>query len=283
MTEGRRDRDGVRAGGRRSRIEHVAARALLEATSIDEAASGILQAICETLGWSHGALWVVDRASDRLRLAHVYNPPSVQLPGVRAHQPRADVCTWCRAAGPGVGFREPVWIPDVTLSELPARPHRGARAPARGVRISDYGARRRDQRDGVFQRGDPGAGRALLDLHRGRPPDWQFFERRRAQEELDVLHMSLDMLCLAGSDGYFKRLNPAWRRRFGFSRDELLSRPYLEFIHPEDPRRHTRPQPDVRARTSSPSRTDTSARTAPTVDVWRRPSPRRAAGLRDRA
>jgi PAS domain S-box-containing protein len=50
----------------------------------------------------------------------------------------------------------------------------------------------------------------------------------------EFIDLSLNLLCITGTDGYFKHVNPAWETTFGFSKEELLSRPYLEFVHPDD-------------------------------------------------
>ena len=60
-------------------------------------------------------------------------------------------------------------------------------------------------------------------------------DRRRVEEELQrMFNLVPSMITLASSDGYFKRLNPAWERTLGYDIETLLSKPYTEFIHPDD-------------------------------------------------
>jgi PAS domain S-box-containing protein len=61
------------------------------------------------------------------------------------------------------------------------------------------------------------------------------------EQKMTLLHefqkyfeVSLDMLCIAGTDAYFKRVNPAFERTLGWPAETLLTRPFLDFVHPDD-------------------------------------------------
>jgi PAS domain S-box-containing protein len=60
-------------------------------------------------------------------------------------------------------------------------------------------------------------------------------ERKKAQSEHDTLfNVSFDLLCIAGFDGYFKQLNPAWEKTTGYTLEELKEKRFKDFIHKDD-------------------------------------------------
>jgi PAS domain S-box-containing protein len=83
------------------------------------------------------------------------------------------------------------------------------------------------------------------------PPGNPELEERIAElrDELEdrFFAASIDMLCFLDFNGYFKRLNPAWERTLGFTLEELMSRPFIEFVHPDDREATLRQNAEVRA------------------------------------
>jgi PAS domain S-box-containing protein len=54
-------------------------------------------------------------------------------------------------------------------------------------------------------------------------------------EELEAFYeLTTDLICVAGADGYFRRVNKAWEACLGHTTAELLAVPYREFVHPDD-------------------------------------------------
>ena len=60
--------------------------------------------------------------------------------------------------------------------------------------------------------------------------------QKRASEDLaTIFEMSLNPICIADIDtATFTRVNPAFEAVLGYTPEELLGKPFLEFIHPDD-------------------------------------------------
>ena len=61
------------------------------------------------------------------------------------------------------------------------------------------------------------------------------YDRQRAERDLvRFFDLSPDLFCIAGLNGYFRRVNSNFSRVLGYPTKELLSRPFIEFVHPDD-------------------------------------------------
>jgi diguanylate cyclase len=70
----------------------------------------------------------------------------------------------------------------------------------------------------------------------------RYADRLRALEAENARHfnLSLDMVSTAGFDGRFKTVNPAFERILGYREEEIVGRPFLDFVHPDDRERTER-------------------------------------------
>jgi len=140
------------------------------------------------------------------------------------------------AAHRGLQSGQPLLLPDLTDPEQFRRAdHAEVAGVASGLVLP------------VMVDGVPPAALCLLFRQRLTHTDWPSVLTRvhpevvtliaRQRERHDLVRfwtLSRDMLTVAGTDGFYKRLNPRWAEVLGWSEQELRSRPWRAFVHPDD-------------------------------------------------
>jgi len=58
--------------------------------------------------------------------------------------------------------------------------------------------------------------------------------QQKTEEMNTFFDVTLDLMCIASTDGYFLLLSPAWERTLGYTREELIAKRFFDFVHPED-------------------------------------------------
>ena len=228
---------GVRMPAQQWVLVSETACALAESATLADATPRMLRAICENLGWEFGALWRIDPVAGVLQCVGTWHSPSISIDAFES-------ITKAQGFGPGVGLpgrvwstAQPAWIPDVVHDPNFPRAPAAERAGLHGafgfpilrgstvLAVMEFFAREVRQPDPALL-GMLGAVGSQIGL---------FVDRKRAEEELDrFFAISLDLQCIATFDGYFTRANPAWQRTLGYTSEELVTHPFLDFVHPDD-------------------------------------------------
>lgn len=62
----------------------------------------------------------------------------------------------------------------------------------------------------------------------------------------NFFELSADLQCISNMNGFFLKVSPSWTALLGYSEDELLGQPFVNFIHPEDKNKTQEEVADIR-------------------------------------
>jgi PAS domain S-box-containing protein len=228
----------------RRRDQHRNARlavtqALSQSATVQEAAAGVLQAICENLGWDLGGFWFANNEGDRLDCLAQWHRAEVPLT-------QFTTASSTRALARGEGLpgrvwasRQPVWIPDLSRDEnfprvAQAGEHGLRSAFACPVIIGDRTLGVMEFFTQVTRETDAD----LLEMMSSVAANvGQFIERKAAEHELRASEQELAEffenatigLHWVGPDGKILRVNRAELDMLGYTREEYLGHSISEF------------------------------------------------------
>jgi PAS domain S-box-containing protein len=221
---------------RHLRAQYAVVEALAHSATIEEAAPWVLRAVAESVDWQFGAMWVVDKTADKLRCLDLWCAADVSA---AQFEQETRTRRFARGVGPGRTWdtEKPAWIVDVTKEPRFSRREAAAAAGLHSafsfpmilsgdvIGVVEFFTSAVLEPDDSILRMFAALGRQL----------GAFVGRSRTQEQVEgFFTMSQDLLCVAGFDGYFKRVNGSWQRVLGYTPEELLAEPHVNLVHLED-------------------------------------------------
>lgn len=220
-----------------SAVEHQVAKILAVAPSLSGAYSGVLKALGEQLEQDWCAVWRLDPYEEVLRCAEAWHQGDAEAIEFESHCRTLEIAPGSSLVGRVWGTRESIWVPNIAEERGSTRATSARRAGYSGalafpllVNGTILGVIELFSKE--LREPEPALLRTLCTIG---DQIGQFVKRRRAEEERDrFFELSVDMLCVAGFDGVFQLVNPAWTATLGWTAEELTRRPYIEFVHPDD-------------------------------------------------
>lgn len=234
--------EGSEGADSRLAVQSAVARALTEATTVEDAARRVLGSIGETLGWKLGAVWELVPGAETIRCAQTWHAPGVVATAFEEASREAAFERGVGLPGRVWAHEEAAWLRDVVADRNFPRARAAAESGVRGAFAFPIRSGR-----GIlgvvefFTEAVAEPDRYLLDLMTtiGHQLGQQM-ERSRAEEAVRasearksaMLEASLDCIVSMDSAGRVLEFNAAAERTFGYSAEEAVGREMAELIVP---------------------------------------------------
>jgi len=193
--------------------------------------------VCESTGWVFGQAWIPRPDASVLECSRAWHSSGSGLKAFRQASERSTFPPDVGLPGRTWSAKKPIWSSDVTsesgFSRARAARESGLKA---GMAIPIMAA---DQVVAVlefFGREHRQEDERLVKLVSAVANQvGMVIQRKRIQEQFDrFFTISGDLLCVAGFDGYLKRVNPAWKNILGYKPEKLLAMSYFDWMHPDE-------------------------------------------------
>ena len=218
---------------------YAVTRVLAEAGSLREAAPRLLQAVCESLGWDYGEVWLFDPQNEVLRCFGLWHLPTVALRELGLASQQHTFAAGASLPGEVWAQRQPVWIADVSehseLSRFPLLRQAGLRG-ALGFPLCFGG-----EFVGVMDFFSPEIRRPdaeLLQMFANLESQvGQFVLRKRSEEARSrlsaIVESSEDAIFSETLDGLITTWNPGAQKMFGYTAEEVVGRLSAILVPPD--------------------------------------------------